>query len=388
MKKHIYIVASFVALSFTACDPMEDVYDELDAQVSSEYEANIKTELTAKDYEFFKGKTTAPAYVAKNHYFGSEAEAGELIPAILNNNFPQVGNGTKAAIAYNKLLFKFGGNKINAREEYTLTERSDYQLGGARYSNFDRESQVLTFLGEKFPDATEGTLAVLDYTWYNGSAEPRSKDMTGSYYLTNGEWMSAYHVTGDDYAKVGRNRFNNFTSSDDAVLVDHFNNFLNANVVGQQAGDVKYVSYAYYNGSATKQQVMALAYNGNRWVELEKDLTEKAVIKFAKKKAEWKADLSIGYSLVAADYAWIAGQANISTEANRANLAKYGNFNTFSWSNDDIVFAMGELVKNKFPNAEVGQKFAVTYDSYPAGLQQVNLIKRENGNYEVPAEGE
>ncbi|MHA6247031.1 hypothetical protein ACXYMU_03780 [Pontibacter sp. CAU 1760] len=388
MKKYIYVVASVAALSFTACDPMEDVYEELDAQISNEYEADIKTELAAKDYEFYKGKSSAPAYVAKNHYFGSEAEAGALIPAILDKNFPQVGNGTKAAIGYNKLLFKFGGNKINAVEEYSVTERSDYQLGGARYSNFDRESQVLTFLGEKFPEAVDGTLAVLDYTWYNGSAEPRNTDVTDSYYFTNGAWVDAYHVSEADYVAVGRNRFNNFTSADDAVLADYFNRFLNASVVGNKPGDVKYVSYAYYNGKSTKQEVMAMNFNGTRWVELEEDLTENAVIKFKKKNAAWVADLSIAYSLVAADYTWISEQSNISTEANRSNLARYGNFNTFSWSNDDIIFAMAELLKSKFPGADAGQKYTVTYDTYPTGLIQSTLIKRDNGNFELLGEGE
>ncbi|RIJ42972.1 hypothetical protein [Pontibacter oryzae] len=387
MKKYIYVIASVAAMSFTACDPMEDVYNELDEKLSNEYEADIKTELSAKDYELFKGKGTAPAYVASEHYFADEEQASELIPIILDKNFPQVGNKTKAAITYNNLVFKFGDNTVSSVKYYTL-EDEDYALGGARYTSFDKEAQVTTFLSAKYPDAEEGTLALLTYTWYNGSAEPRYIETTDSYYFTNGMWLDAYHVSGEDYVEAGRNRFNNFTAADDNVLADHFNRFLNKSIVGNETNDVKYVSYAYYNGSKTVQQVMAMVFNGVRWVAVEGDVVTKEVLRFEKKGTKWVADRSISYGLVAADYAWIADQANISSESNRANLAKYGNFNTFSWSSEDILFAMSELLKSKFPNAAVGQKFTVTYDSYPGGLVSVILIKREEGNFTPPKDGE
>ncbi len=387
MKKYIYVVASLVAMSFTACDPMEEVYEELDSKISGEYKADIKTELTVKDYEYLT-KQKAPAYVGENHYFVSEGEAGELIPTVLNKNYPHVGDGTKAAITFNKLLFDYGSTKVKKDTAFAVTERSDYKLGGARYSNFDKEEQVITFLEAKLPDAKEGMLTMLTYTWYNGSAEPRSSEVTDSYFFVNGQWEDAYHVSEDDYKAVGRNRFNNFTAADDAVLADHFNKFLTATVVGNKPGDGKYVSYAYYNGKKTKQLVMAMGFNGTRWVEVTEDITEKSVVRFEKKGTKWVADLSILYNLVAADYTWVASQANISTEANRANLAKYGNFNTFSWTKEDIIFAMAELIKSKFPNATVGQKFTVTYDTYPGGLVQLNLIKRASGELEEPKEGE
>lgn len=388
MKKYIYVVASFAALTFTACDPMEDVYEELDSKISSEYKADIKAELSESDYEFYKDSKTAPAYVASGYYFTSEDEASELIPAILDNKYPQVGEGTKAAIVYNMLTFKFGDNNVKGDVlEYEVTEE-DYALGGSKYTSFDKESQVVSFLNAKYPNATEGTLAVLSYTWYNGSADPRYTDVTDSYYFTNGAWVDAYHVADADYVAAGRNRFNNFTSSDDDVLADHFNIFLSNTQVGYKAGDVKYVSYAYYNGKATVQQVMAMTFNGTKWVAVEGDLIVDATLRFQKKSGEWVADRSISYNLVAGDYTWIADQPNISTEGNRTNLKKYGNFNMYSWTAEDVLFGISELLKYKFPDAPVGQKYTVTYDTYPDGLVQVNLIRRESGDYEVPKDGE
>lgn len=387
MKKYIYVIASVAAMSFTACDPMEDVYDELDEKISNEYKANIRTELSADDYELFEDSASVPAYVAENLYFTSEEQASNLIPKILDTNFPQVGNETKAAITYNLLLYKFGDNEVSSIENYTVSE-DDYALGGSSFTSFDKEAQVLSFLEAKYPDATEGALVILSYTWYNGSAEPRYIDTTDSYYFTNGGWVDTYHVSVADYVSAGRNRFNNFTSSDDAVLADYFNRFLNNNIVGYATNDVKYVSYAYYNGSSTGQTVMAMRYNGVRWVAVEGDVVTKAELRFEKKGIEWVADRSIAYSLVAADYTWISNQANISSQSNRTNLASYGNFNTFSWSSEDILFAMSELLKTKFPNAEVDQNFTVTYDSYPGGLVSVTLIKREEGDFTPPKDGE
>ncbi|MDX5436673.1 MAG: hypothetical protein LPK03_05725, partial [Pontibacter sp.] len=103
--------------------------------------------------------------MASGYYFTSEDDASELIPAILDNKYPQVGEGTKAAIVYNLLTFKFGDNDVKGDVlEYEVTEE-DYALGGSKYTSFDKESQVISFLNAKYPNATEGTLAMLSYTW-------------------------------------------------------------------------------------------------------------------------------------------------------------------------------------------------------------------------------
>ena len=380
MKKIFYLISSLM-LVFTACDPMEDVYEELDKQNPDVYAKDMNIELEKKDYELLKGEP-----VAKNYYFASEQEAADLIPTILDKKYPQMGNGTSVAVSFEKLAFEFKGNKVSSAVSYTVTS-DDYDAMGHRFDNFDSANEMIEFLEYKYPDAAENMLVTLTFDYYTGTTK-RVKD---AFYFMNGEWSNIYFVTEDDYALVDRGRYDNFSSADDDMLPVFFNKFLTDNIVGAEAGDVEYVSYAYFSGGKTTQKVYTMVFDGAKWHAVTENLTTAGVLAFAKKDGIWKPDLTIRYTLVAADYQWIATNPALGTETNRSNLANYGNFyqsnpnSSNYWSNDQIVAALAALLKQKYPNAEEGQKYQLTYAAYNSGniTATVTLELQADGSYKA-----
>lgn len=382
MKKIIYLLSSLM-LVFTACDPMEDVYDELDQLNPDVYKKNMSIELANKDYELLKGKTGVPSTVTSGHYFSSEEQAAALIPAILDKKYPQLGDGTSAAVDYNKLVYAFNSNKVAQNVSYTVTSE-DYTAVGMRYGNFDSADDMIRFLEYKYPTPVETQLVVLTYDYYTGT----TNTVTDSFYYLNGQWINVYHVTAANYDQVDRGRYDNFTSADDKLLPSFFNRFLSDNVFGANAGDIHYVSYLYYSGSA-KQRIYTMMFDGVQWKAVTDNVIATSSLSFVKKDGIWKPDLTIRYTLVAADYQWIAANPALGTDAARSNLGSFGNFyqsnpnSSNYWSQAMINKAMGALLKYKYPNSEVGQKYQLTYAAYNGGniVATVTMELQASGEY-------
>lgn len=371
---------SSLMLVFTACDPMEDVYDELDK--ASKDETVVNTELVKADYDVYKENTDFP-HVAAKQYFLSEDEAAELVPAMLNKRYPHLENGATVTVAYNTPIFPGIGNSVSSWEKYTVTAE-DYTANGESYPNFNSSGDVYKFLGAKYPDAAENQLVVLTYDYYAGS----KSTITDSFYYMNGRWENIYHVTSDDYLSV-KNTYASFSGSDSDNMVAYFDLFLKKDVIVAKEGDFEYVSYYFYDSSdkSRTQRVMAMYFNGSNWVPAV-GATEKATLKFQKKQGEWVPDLSVLYTLIADDYTDVANSLDVGTQAARDNLKRFGNFNTYSWSTEDLYKAMNFILKKRFPNAEVDQKFKVTFDSYPAGAMELILKKRADGEFTKLQDGE
>ncbi len=366
---------------FSACDPMEDVYDELDA-LKGPFTKKVDVTLSSEDYTEVKGKS----------YFTTEEKAAAAIPEFLNEAYSHLENGSTVRVTYNKLMFPGYNSSVSEVEKYTAVAE-DYDFTGESHDNFNSAGDLVKLLEHKYPDAVENQLVVLTYDYYQNGA---TSTVTDSFYFKDGAWRNIYHVSDEDYASVGKR--SDFSSSDDDLLPEYFNKLLSNTVFGAVAGDVKYVSYAYYSNKTTTQQVLGMVYNGSEWVKVNPEAVEEAVLQLKKKQGTWVPDLTKSYTLVADDYVWISKQPELGTQPQRDNLGdpKYLNFyqswagNDNYWSDEDVLVALSGFLKNKFPNEEVGQKFEVTYAYYKSGnkTNTVTLIKRESGDYTLAEEGE
>ncbi|AMM50325.1 hypothetical protein TH61_02825 [Rufibacter sp. DG15C] len=375
---------------------MDDVYEELDA-LPKAFNPNdvrkLNITMSEANYKTLAGKPGVASYVNTNFYFATEEEAGKLIPLYLNTAYPNFDNKDEITVTYNLLTYSFKGNTVAERDVYTLTDE-DYALGGTTFKNFDRFSQVETYLNARYPTPVQGRLVNLTFNWFSNNQLPTTQVRTYSYFYTNGRWEETYLVTEADYLKVDRNRNNAFAPADEAMLPGYFDNFLKSKVFGAKAGDVKYVSYAVrMSSSSTLQQVMAMVYDGSNWTKLTRNFfTEPRTLTFAFNNGIWVPDLTIKYTLVTADYEAIAAFPNVGTELNRANLKQFKNFyqagsttDTRYWTEAQINAGLAELLKVKYPNAEVGQKYQLTYIVYRGSnvTVQTTFIKKDNGSFEV-----
>jgi hypothetical protein len=403
MKRLLYLICS-LTVALTSCDPLEDTYNELDANAGPTNVRDLSITLTNANYQSLKGKPGVPGYVSSNFYFATEEEAAALIPLYLNPTYPQLDEKSSVTVTYNQLLFDYTNNNVattTATETapatplpaYTLTD-ADYTAIGVsntRLNISNNDADVIKFLNYKFPAPVENQLAVFTFNAYNSRVSTTAAVTTDSYYYKNGAWRNTYHVQAADYAAVGRGRFNNFETIDNDLLPAYFNRFLSATIFNPKVNDVQYVSYNYFSGSAS-QRIMTMVFNGTSWVELKADILAPAKLTFAKKNGVWVPDLTVKYTLVTADYEAIAAFPNVGTEANRANLKQFRNFyqagsttDTRYWTEAQIFAGLAELLKVKYPTAEVGQKYLLTYIVYRGSNVTVQTLfeKKDNGNFEV-----
>ncbi len=141
-----------------------------------------------------------------------------------------------------------------------------------------------------------------------------------------------------------------------------------------------FVIYRFFGGSAvgtvTKGNLYTFA-NG-QWIE------QISSFQFGFEDGEWVPDNTIRYTLAGSDYSLVA--ATLLNEegfsAAAGNLDNFGNFNRAngpsSWSDLMMKRALNIILDNLDPNAEEGQKYIVTADTFGASsTEDFNLIKLE-----------
>ena len=90
MKKIIYVLA-ILGIVTTSCNPNEDIYDELDAQVDP-IVGDVVYTLTDDDYDDLN---------LNYGNFNSTEDAKEMIPSLLSDIFPVWGLGSSALVSFN-----------------------------------------------------------------------------------------------------------------------------------------------------------------------------------------------------------------------------------------------------------------------------------------------
>ena len=95
MKKFIYLFMA-LGLIFTACDPMEDIYDVIDAQKEI-INGEVSFSLSDEDYDDLD---------LSYGNFSSIDDAKAMIPSLLTDKYPVWGDGSLATVTfkwYNKV---------------------------------------------------------------------------------------------------------------------------------------------------------------------------------------------------------------------------------------------------------------------------------------------
>ena len=169
MKKIFYSFA-ILSLLFTSCNPMEDIYEEIDA-LESVISGEATYTLTDEDYDDLE---------LGYGNFSSIDDAKSMLPDFLSGKFPAWGAESLAAVTfklYNPIKF----------DAYTVTD-ADYEAIGL--TSLNNSGDFNDFFEYKFPSEVKGTVVDLTY-----NTEPT---------ITN------YTLTDADYDLVGNGRFDNF----------------------------------------------------------------------------------------------------------------------------------------------------------------------------------
>jgi hypothetical protein len=351
--KKIYYLLALLPFAFTACQKQPNV-------LPGGYTKTLNLTLGASDYASL-GSTV---YASKIQNFHSDSDAKMYIPTILNNEYPQFGNGAKANIVFSEQPML--ADSIYKDEQYTLvtTPVNDYKLlPGNNFSDFSI-AQALSWLPYKFTAPSDPQLEILTFAWYNGQTTIPGSTFAFLYF--NGSWKLAYLLSPAQYVAVGHPAYNQFTSADEANIPSYLNATLKADpsiMATAKVGSIQYVSFNFYNSAkATTQRVFAMVYNGTNWVK-----TATNSLAFLKSGGTWIPDPTVYYTLTTADTKFIAGLTTTgASSALLTNLGSYGDFET-SWTSDELNIAFIAVLAKDFPAPKVNVNYVVTYLLYTNG---------------------
>jgi len=363
----------------------------------------------------------------------------EALNVVLSDRYDDV-EGQKYNVSYaiydgnagsESMTVQFDGNSYfvvggmayeitNDDNDYIGVELGDEYPGpagnAAQYNSFDVRTTsdnywsddmlveaVNAVLMNQYPDAENGAKFEVTYQIYNGSvntvvqsyilasdtyvvdndASVSTIQTTQVYAFINGNWTQPLNLETADYTAMGQN-YPNFDDVDDVAYKIPI--FLNNKFQYAEQGDYLAVAYSYYtSGSGTATRYSNFVFENNSFQYIS-DVME-TTLQFGYDGINWVPDNTIQYSFITADYSLIASELMGAYPAQAGNLENYGNFNrgggSTSWDDDMMLDAINIVLDNIDPNAEVGQKYIVSYVIYSGGYstESVSMIKTEEGSW-------
>jgi hypothetical protein len=369
MKKILYLALFATALMFNACDPMQDINDELDTTFAKEDEKAV----------FLKDKEVAPAAytltdadyalssnesVKKYKNFSASVLPKDFLPEILNKKF-SAENAQSMMVTYNFYaapVIDYAGARITSDDEYLQM--------GQKYANFSDDAIAQSLLAKLFDRevyvseaGTEKTAQYLKYQTNMVRYVKVNADFTTEVLSSA---ANAVVVTDAQYEAMGKGKYKNFDDIAQAqtLLADLAKTEATAPItysckVYKNYID-KYVVYLY-NGTnwLLKQSVMPVSEELNYSLN-EDDITQ----------SYWWADPAIKITLGPADYALYP------------ETSKYSNFDVRGsivpgTDRNKLVEMIGGMLDANH-NAVENQQYLVKYAYYDGsnGVATIRVIKQ------------
>jgi len=331
-----------VGLVFTSCEPMEDIHAAIDAQ-EHVISGAATFAMSDDDYD----------YLDLDHgNFNSADDAKDMIPDLLENNYPVWGGGSLAAVTFK--IYSPKDTYSGIVSELTSAEMN--AITGNTYGNFSRDYHIFNYLDATYLSPSDGDFHSLKYEYYSGG----ESDLTNGFAYENGEWMQITGFTEDEYKVMGES-YPNFSSDNEAeakmpiFLVDRFK------FNPKSAGDIVPVMYELSkkdenNDRYTESNTDNYIFDGASWSKYN-DVIEETV-KFGHDGNVWVPDNTIKYTLTQADYDLVGNGYR-------------GNFDVRSGKDEELesvrLDKINTILLNNFPGMTEEQKFVVIYNVWNDG---------------------
>lgn len=351
MKKLVYLFIIFIGLAITSCEPMEDIHEEIDAELTEGVVGSVDYVLTEENYEDLDLPFGS---------FDSAEDAGALIPALLTSEFPVWGSGSLVNVSYN--LY----DPIRV-EEYTVTS-SDYNAMNLPGDYFSNTSEIVDFLETQYPQAENGEYVELTYSTI---ADEIQYEINADDFDLIGDELGVEYPTPASSAANFSNfdrREGNAAYWSNEMILEAINVVLPDNFDGVE-GQTYRISYSIYDGSPGTEN-MTVLFNGNAYVAIG----------------------GSSYEISAADFDFIGEELGDIYPTPASSAAQYSNFdrrdsNNAYWSEEMILEALNILLAENNPGAVEGDRFEVSYAIYDgaAGTEMMAVIL-QNGAYVVDEE--
>jgi len=379
-KQTLKYAAAIVTLALVSCDPLEGVYEELDANKTEAVSADLAFTMTDDDYETADDACSC----ARFGNFSSEDDVKAGVPAVLSSNHPGLGLGSTAAVTYDF----YNGSSPDLRRDYyvyTVTD-AEYDALGFRFGNFSNLSRDVPAYAElKEPGAWDGHYMDVTHEFWNGSfAETLTSRAVYTvaygwqytFILPDAAYGDFFGESGTDFSNSGEGR-----EKMPVYLNENFRLFVDDGtiMVAQYNYDDRFGS----SGMANVPDVGLYIRSGGEWL-LYNDhfqITE-GTLSFGYDGTNWVPDNTIKFSLTSNDHVAIAAEY-INTPRG-ANLERFGSFDRRTssgnyWSDAQMLEALAWWLDNSFPDVvnEDGQKYVLTVEAFTGALvaESFSLIR-------------
>lgn len=146
MKKTIFYLATFL-LIFSSCNPLDEIYDEMD-KMDTGYSNDVEYTLLNEDYSTVGSLATSinaadASFISGKKYFTDAVPAATYLPAFLAQKYPALKKGSSALITYN-----YNGPVPEDLAMYTSTDT--YTLSADDYESIDGVLQVAGYFSPAY----------------------------------------------------------------------------------------------------------------------------------------------------------------------------------------------------------------------------------------------
>lgn len=392
MKKYITLAILATSLMFTSCDPMQDIYKDIDSKETS-IKKTTSYELTAADYTTIAGlldKNNPHAATFKAmQAFDQNVTAQEMIPHILKVKYPEWGKGSSVNVTYNEVLPL--NSKIEALGErafVTLGKKELETLGINSLMGLSKEqiSAIINVAKKKAGSA----VSILIGCKIDDEKQRLIFAVNG-----NEAGKDYYVISWEELTEMGIKKYPNLSSS---KRPEHLIPTLLAQKYPYaNDGDSRIMIYAFYNSANKTTSVDAVKYEKKNKVWAPAPLVQAKTSQFIHTGRAWIFDPTINFELTSEDFtylhAWVKEKhPNYISEANKdkeefwfGSSGKYLNFNigggkTVGERPEEAGKTPEELEKIRFARIveALNLLLAHRYPSQPAqvnGLDQMYKVK-------------
>ncbi len=373
------LIIALMAMVSVSCDPLEDEINEIEANVS--ITKDVEYTLTDDDYETADDECSCSGFGS----FSSEEDVKTYIPVILDDVFPALGRQSSALVKYK--FFNGSSPDLRGTEfTYTVTAQEYEDLGYGFGSFDDLSGDIPAYASFKEPNAEDGDFMDITHEYYDGSST--STVTTRGVYTVAYGWQYAFILPDAEYGDFFNESGIDFSTSDEGK--ERMPVYLNETMsLFVEEGTTLVVQFNFDDrfteggsGLPNVPDVGLYIFSGGEWLLYNDHFqTTEESLNFGHDGTTWVPDNTVKYTFTTADFAVAGDEANgLGNAAARDNLRTFGNFGT-QWSHEEIIEAIGFVLKLNFPSSEVGQKYLVTYNTFPAGDLTALLILDASGDY-------
>ncbi|PKQ45828.1 choice-of-anchor J domain-containing protein [Confluentibacter flavum] len=163
--KNIYFYLLIIGAIFTSCNPLEDIYNDIDAK-ENPIVGETTYILTSDDYEDLDLTFGS---------FSSEEDAKTMLPDFLSDLYPSWGKGSAVTVGYRLFIGNAEGvSDYSGADVYQLTN-ADYASTGSDafgfYPNVDATTQIPNVLATQIASPVAGDIVLARYSQYFDTPE-------------------------------------------------------------------------------------------------------------------------------------------------------------------------------------------------------------------------